>query len=77
MQRLNPGGKISVTLRGAWYVSRWKPVQAAAAAGLTMVGKDPLPFTQTDYEGYEHETTESGASEADVSKGFTYVFTRS
>jgi hypothetical protein len=72
---LAPGGKISVTLRNQWYISRWRPVQAAEAAGLHLVGSDPLPFSQTDYPGYTHETTESGANEADVSTGYTYVFT--
>jgi Domain of unknown function (DUF2431) len=72
---LAPGGKVSVTLRNDWYIKRWKPVDAAAAAGLHLVGSDPLPFKQEDYPGYTHETTESGANEADVSTGYTYVFT--
>ncbi len=76
--RLKPGGKIIVTLRVAkdpeWYVSRWRPVEAAAAAGLTLVSRSD--FSQGDYPGYTHETTDKGAKRADVSKGFTFVFTK-
>lgn len=76
-QRLTPGGKITVTLRVAkepnYYVSRWKPVEAAVAAGLTLVSRDD--FEQEDYPDYTHETTDKKASTADVSRGFTFVFT--
>jgi Skp family chaperone for outer membrane proteins len=77
-QRLAPGGRISVTLRVAknpmWYVSRWRPVEAAAAAGLRMVSQSG--FEQSDYPGYTHETTDERAIEADVSRGVTFVFTQ-
>ncbi|MEV4759058.1 class I SAM-dependent methyltransferase, partial [Micromonospora sp. NPDC049559] len=77
-QRIRPGGKITVTLRVAkepnYYVSRWRPVEAAAAAGLRLVSQND--FQQSDYPGYGHETTASGANPADVSRGFTFIFTR-
>jgi hypothetical protein len=76
-QRLAPGGKITVTLRVAkqpeYYVSRWRPVEAAASAGLTLVSRDD--FKQEDYPGYTHETTDKKAHSADVSRGFTFVLT--
>ena len=74
-QRLHPGGKITVTLRKAkrdWYVSRWKPEQLAIAAGLRLVAQ--RDFVEGDYPGYGHETTDKGASQADVSNGHTFVF---
>jgi hypothetical protein len=77
-QRLAPGGKIVVTLRVGkqpnYYVTRWRPVEAAAAAGLTLVSRND--FAQSDYPGYSHETTEGGAHAADVSQGFTFIFTK-
>ncbi|MFI7742535.1 Rossmann-like fold-containing protein [Kocuria rhizosphaericola] len=75
--RLHPGGKITVTLRKAkrdWYISRWDPVGAAASAGLRLERR--LDFEQRDYEGYTHETTEKGARTANVTTGYTFVFTR-
>ncbi|HEU4421738.1 MAG TPA: Rossmann-like fold-containing protein [Pilimelia sp.] len=75
--RLNPGGKITVTLRKAkrdWYITRWDPVGTAAAAGLRLVSR--LDFEQGDYEGYTHETTDKGARKADVTTGYTFVFTK-
>jgi hypothetical protein len=78
VQRLSPSGKISVTLRVAknptWYVSRWRPVESAAAAGLRLVSQSG--FGQAQYPGYTHETTDPGANRADVAQGVTFVFTR-
>jgi len=77
-RHLNPEGRIVVTLRLAaqpnWYVNRWRPVEAAAAAGLRCVSRDS--FGQEDYPGYTHETTDKGANRADVTRGYTFVFTR-
>jgi hypothetical protein len=78
VQRLSPSGKISVTLRVAknptWYISRWRPVESAAAAGLRLVSQSG--FDQAQYPGYTHETTDPGANRADVAQGVTFVFTR-
>ena len=74
--RLNPGGRITVTLRKAkrdWYISRWDPVGSAAAAGLKLERRND--FEQGDYEGYTHETTDKGARKADITTGYTFVFT--
>lgn len=75
-RRLRPGGKVAVTLRSDWYVRRWRPVEAAAAAGLKPVSEPPShQFEQIAYPGYTHETTDSGATKPDVSRGSTFVFT--
>ncbi|MEV4143727.1 Rossmann-like fold-containing protein [Amycolatopsis sp. NPDC049691] len=76
-QRLNPNGKVTVTLRVAkdpeWYIARFKPVEAAQAAGLRLVSGQG--FSQADYPDYTHETTEGGES-PDVSRGHTFIFTK-
>ena len=69
---LAPGGRISVTLKSNWYVSRWRPREIGAAAGLALVAE--RPFQQGDYPGYYHETTAAGARPADISTGITFVF---
>ena len=77
-QRLAPGGRIIVTLRVAkqpdFYVSRWRPIEAAQAAGLSLVSRSD--FAQEDYPGYGHETTDKGANRADVARGFAFIFTK-
>jgi hypothetical protein len=69
---LAPGGRISVTLKSNWYVSRWRPREIGAAAGLRLVAE--RPFRQNDYSGYYHETTAAGARPADISTGITFIF---
>ncbi|MGM9463261.1 Rossmann-like fold-containing protein [Streptomyces murinus] len=69
---LAPGGRISVTLKSNWYVSRWRPREIGAAAGLALVAE--RSFQQSDYPGYYHETTAAGARPADISAGITFVF---
>jgi SAM-dependent methyltransferase len=74
-ERLKPGGRLSVTLRGGhFYLGSWQPVKSARRVGLRL--ESVVWFTPDDYPGYGHVTTSANASKPDVSQGITLIFVR-
>ena len=61
---LAPGGEVHVAIKVGPPYSRWDIPELAAHAGFVEVRR--VPFRASQYPGYHHRTTESGAEALDV-----------